>query len=110
MRVYIAAPFSSSNVIEMLKNIGRAEQMAAKLFELGYDPFCPHYDKDFIIKNPESKHHLSRFYEYCLKWLEVSDVMLVIGMSEGVREEIKFCKDSGIPVAYSIEELRSMAV
>lgn len=110
MRVYVAGPYSSDNVIEALRNIGKGEQIAAELFSLGYDPFVPWHNKDFIIKNPTGDHHLQRFYDYCFSWLEVSDVMFVIGFSPGVYQEIKFCQEKDIPVVYSLAELRSVTV
>ncbi len=110
MRVYVAGPYSANNVIEVLRNIGKGEEMAAWLFELGYDPFCPWHNKDFIIKRPGGQHHLERFYEYCFSWLEVSDVMLVIGISPGVQAEIDYCRKKGIPVVYSLKELKELDV
>jgi hypothetical protein len=108
IRVYVAGKYSANNVVDVLKNIGHGRKVCAELFALGYSPFCPWHDADFIIQNPQGSFNVQLFYEYSISWLAVSDVMLVISGkddSAGVQNEIQFCKDHGIPVVYSIEEL-----
>lgn len=107
-RVYIAGAYSADNVIDVLKNIGRGEFLAAEVFRRGYAPFCPWHDKDYIIKRPDDDFKVTQFYSYSLTWLEVSDcVLLVPGWenSEGTKFEIKFAKDRNIPVYLTIGEL-----
>ena len=110
MRVFVSGPYSAGNVVDVLRNIGKGEQITSKLFELGYCPFNPWSDRNFIINNPHGTYSLNMFYQYCFKWLEVSDVMLVTGISPGVQAEIDFCKERKIPVVYSIEELKTVNV
>ena len=108
IKVYVAGKYSANNVVSVLKNIGRGRKAAAKLFALGYAPFCPWHDADYIIQQPDIIFPLTSFYDYCIEWLAVSDVMLVISgadTSEGVMNEIKYCSLHGIPVVYSFFEL-----
>lgn len=107
-RVYVAGAYSADNVIDVLKNIGRGEQLAAEMFCLGYAPFCPWHDKDYIIKKPNRDVTVDQFYRYSISWLEVSDcVLLVPGWedSAGTKAEIHRAIDLGIPVFDTIEEL-----
>lgn len=107
-RVYVAGAYSADNVIDVLRNIGRGEIMAAEIFHLGYAPFCPWHDKDFIIKRPDDSYTVDQFYRYSIAWLEVSDcVLLVPGWenSKGTKAELHRAIDLGIPVFDTIDEL-----
>lgn len=108
-RVYVAGPYSADNVLDVLRNIGRGEHMAAKLFDKGYAPFCPWHDKDFRIKRPEMVAPVKKYYEFSLAWLEVSDAVLVLSgweASKGTIKEINRAGELGIPVFYNIEDLK----
>ena len=108
IKVYVAGKYSANNVVSVLKNIGRGRKAAAKLFALGYAPFCPWHDADFIIQQPDVMLPLTSFYDYCIEWLAVNDVMLVISGADsatGVMNEIKYCSLHNIPVVYSLAEL-----
>jgi hypothetical protein len=111
LRVYVAGKYSADNVVDVLKNIGQGRKVCADLFALGFFPFCPWHDADFILQNPYNTFDVKFFYSYSIAWLAVSDVMLVISgekTSVGVRNEIQYCKKHNIPIVYSIEELESM--
>lgn len=109
LKVYVAGKYSANNVIEVLQNIGHAEEVAAELFSQGFAPFCPHHDKDFCIKKPHDYFTVPQFYDYSLAWLEVSDAMLVISgamTSAGTKAEIEFANMHNIPIFYNISDLR----
>lgn len=108
LKVYVAGKYSANNVIDVLKNIGQGNKVCAELFALGFAPFSPWTDSEFILNNPTAYFALDAFYEYSITWLSVSDIMLVISgrnTSTGVKNEIQFCKDNNIPIVYSIEDL-----
>ncbi|MBC8438183.1 MAG: hypothetical protein H8D87_00650, partial [Deltaproteobacteria bacterium] len=52
LKIYIAGKYSSDNIIDGLRNIGRGQQEAALLFELGFAPFSPWWDRSFVLDNP----------------------------------------------------------
>ena len=104
LKVYVAGPYSADNVIDVLKNIGKGRQACADLFALGFAPFCPWHDADFIIMNPDINHPVQYFRDYCIEWLKVSDVMLLIDgwqKSVGCQEEVKLAKELNIPIFYN---------
>ena len=114
-KVYVAGAYSANNVIDVLRNIGRGEKEAADLFLLGYAPFTPWHDKDFILKNPLNTFNVEDFLEYSMEWLKVSDVVYIVpnvpGMtdwkdSKGTLAEIETANEFGIPVCFSIRELQ----
>jgi len=114
IKVYIAGAYSADNIIDVLKNIGRGEKEAAKLFQLGYAPFCPWFDKDFILKFPENEFTIEQFLNYSMEWLKVSDVVYIVpnikGMtnwieSKGTLNEIQTANELGIPVISTMQEL-----
>ena len=94
-KVYVAGAYSADNIIDCLKNIGRGEYYAAKIFMMGFAPFCPWHDKDFVIKNWDKDFTVKMFYDYSLAWLDVSDcIFLVPGWEEskGTLSEIERAK------------------
>lgn len=107
-RVYVAGAYSADNVLDVLKNIGRGEDMATKLFLLGFAPFCPWHDKDFIIRCPNEKYTVQMFYDYSMAWLEVSDAVFVLPNSEkskGTQKELDRARELGIPIFDNIPAL-----
>lgn len=108
LRVYCAGAYSANNVLDVLKNIGRGEHYAAKLFMAGFAPFSPWADKDFVIKHWNEEFTVQQFYDYSIAWLEVSDcVFLVPGWesSSGTAKEIARATVLGIPVFDTWEDL-----
>lgn len=108
IKVYVAGPYSANNVIDVLKNIGHGEKMCARLFKLGYAPFCPWHDKSYVIDNCNDKFTTKQFYDYSMVWLDVSDCILLLSgweTSKGTIVEIERAKKLDIPVYYSIEDL-----
>lgn len=110
-RVYVAGAYSANNIIDCLKNIGRGEDYAAQVFMLGYAPFCPWHDADYVIKNWNKDFTVKMFYDYSMAWLDVSDAVFVIPgweESKGTLAEIERAKELNIPVVYSFEELNEI--
>lgn len=108
IKVYVAGNYSADNVIDVLKNIARGQKVAATLFEDGFAPFCPWWDRSFVLDNPEGTYTKEMFYRASIEWLKVSDVMLVIsgdGNDGGVDDEIKIAEEMGIPVFYNEDDL-----
>ena len=100
LRLYVAGAYSANNVLDVLKNIGRGRKACAEFFSLGFAPFCPWHDMDFIIMNPDNIFNIQQFRDYCLEYLKVSQVMFILPDSqdhEGVQDEIKLAKELNIP-------------
>jgi hypothetical protein len=110
IKVYIAGAYSADNVIDVLKNIGRGEKMAAKVFAEGFSPFCPWSDGIFITHNPKAHFEVEMFYKYSIAWLKVSDCMLLVSgweKSKGTNKEIIIAEQKlKIPVFDTIDELK----
>jgi nucleoside 2-deoxyribosyltransferase len=106
-RVYVAGPYSADNVLDVLKNIGRGEKACAKLFSLGYAPFCPWHDKTYVIDNFRDDFTVKQFYDFSMAWLEVSDAVVLVGdwqSSKGTAAEIERAMDLNIPVCDGIDD------
>lgn len=110
IRVYVAGAYSSNNTIEVLKNIGKGEKLAAEVFLNGFAPFVPWSDRSFIFHFPEKEFDVKDFYKYSMEWLNVSDcVILVPGweFSKGTLKEIEQADRLGIPVFKDIESMKN---
>jgi hypothetical protein len=100
-RVYIAGPISKGN---MLRNCIRGMKVAHQVLKLGYIPFCPH--QSWIWQQVTPLTH-NEWLEYDFRWIELCDAVLRIsGKSIGADLEERFAKEHGIPVYYSIRELK----
>jgi len=108
IKVYVAGDYSADNIIEGLQNIGKGRKVCAKLFYLGFAPFCPWHDASYAMDNPDTPLEKEAFYNASMVWLEVSDCVYVIsgkGKGGGVDAEIKRAKEIGLPVFYNYEAL-----
>lgn len=110
VRVYIAGAYSAPNVIGILNNMRTGMRAATEVLLAGYAPFCPWLDYQFqlMLKEGESL-TVEDYYNYSLAWIEGSHVLLVLPNSDnsiGTRKEIARAKELGIPIIYSISELR----
>ncbi len=114
IKVYVAGAYSDDNVLGVLKNIGRGEEVAADLFQLGFAPFTPWHDKDFVIKNWEREFTVPMFYEYSMEWLRVCDCVLIVPNKKGLKNwqdsngtlgEIEEALKLDIPVFYNRGDL-----
>ena len=99
--VYIACPYTKGDVA---MNVARSMDATEELFELGFVPFNPLYTHFQHMKHPRP---YSFWLEYDLKWLLSCTCLLRLdGESNGADKEIEVAKDFGIPVFYSIDDLK----
>lgn len=104
-KVYVAGPYSSDNVIDVLKNIGRGQKACAVLFRNGFAPWCPWHDKTYVMDMPDFDYTVEQFYEFSIEWLKVCDYMVVLPgykNSKGTLAEIEVAKENNIPVYYDL--------
>ena len=102
--IYVIGPFSAPNSWEMECNIRKAEEIALRLWRLGFAVICPHtntrffegaFSREVVIDG--DKEILKRC-DGCIK-LEGWE------MSAGSIEEIRFAMEKGIPVFSKIMEV-----
>ena len=114
LKVYVAGAYSDDNVLGVLKNIGRGQYWAQKVFMNGMAPFTPWHDQTFVTDNWKEDFTVPMFYNYSMEWLRVSDVIFVVpnepGLkswedSKGTLAEIKEAVDCGKAVIYGWNEL-----
>ena len=104
-RIYVAGSYSADNVIDVLNNIKKGNQMAADLMKMGFAPFSPWLDHQFQFYENLS---LQDYYDYSIAWLIVSDAMLVLPgyeNSKGTLKEIEIAEYEEIPVYYDVNKL-----
>jgi len=113
-KVYVAGAYSDTNVLGVLKNIGRGQEYGRKVFEAGMAPFVPWFDKEFIFSNWDKKYTVPEFYEYSMAWLRASDAVLVVPNTPGLKDwedsvgvliELEQATKLGIPIFYSLKDL-----
>jgi len=114
LKVYVAGAYSDDNVLGVLKNIGRGEHYASKLFMMGFAPFTPWHDKTFVTDCWTQEFTVPMFYNYSMEWLRVSDAVFVVpnmsGLknwedSKGTLNEIEEAKKHNIPVFFNEKDL-----
>jgi hypothetical protein len=108
MRVYVAGPYSSDNVLGVLSNIRKGNRWAYQLLQQGFAPFSPWLDYHFVLEDHTNDLTVKDFYEYSMEWLRVSDAIFVQGdwtKSNGTKAEIQEANDLDIPVFYDLTKL-----
>ena len=108
IKVYVAGPYSSDNVIGVLQNIGRGQKICAELFCLGYAPFCPWHDRSYVMDMHNTEFKVKDFWDHSMAWLKVSDAVLMTGdwkKSKGCLRENAKADQLGIPVFTTIWQL-----
>lgn len=109
-RVYVSGAYSGENVLSILRNIGRGEYYAGEIFKLGFAPFCPWHDKDYVIQNWYTDFLIDQFYDYCISWLAVSEIMFVVpGWTEsrGTKKEIEIARELKIPIYFTLDQFEN---
>jgi hypothetical protein len=112
MRVYVAGPYSSDNVLGVLSNIRKGNYVAYQLLQLGFAPFSPWLDHLFVLMDFTNDLKVVDFYEYSIQWLRVSDVIFVQGdwqTSKGTKAEIIEAERLGIPIFFDLTKLVNYA-
>lgn len=118
LKVYVAGAYSDNNVLGVLRNIGRGQYWTNVMFLYGFAPFCPWFDKEFVISEWRMKYDVDMFYSYSIAWLEVSDVVFVVPDepllknwrdSTGTLKEIERANELGIPVYYELDKILTYA-
>jgi hypothetical protein len=101
-KIYIAGPYSSDNVLGVLRNMRRGMRLATKVFKAGFAPFCPHLDYHFTLQAEENNDFtVGDYYNYSMAWLEVSDAVLLLPGwrdSTGTKAEVDRAYELNIPV------------
>ncbi len=106
-RIYIAGPYSADNIMGVFSNMRKGIDLSIEVLMAGYAPFCPWLDYQFAIR---AELPLGSFYDYSMAWLQVSDAVLVqpegADKSEGTARELARAECLGIPIFYSLEQLK----
>jgi hypothetical protein len=99
--IYVAGPYSNGDTGA---NVREAILAAEKLVKAEYTPYIPHLSHFWHIIAP---HDYEFWLDYDLNWLAKCDAVLRLpGVSSGADREMEYAKNIGIPVFYSIEEIR----
>jgi hypothetical protein len=104
MRIYVAGPYSSGNIIQILNNVHTGTKYCVKLLKEGHEPFCPWLDYQFHFY--DNTLTVEDYYRYSISWLEVSDTIHILPHSEnskGTFKEIERAIELCIPVIFLTE-------
>ena len=102
IKLYIAGPYSSDNILGVLDNIRNGQRAATEAMIHGFAVFCPWLDYQLHLQIPEGEKLTVKDYQDCsMEWLTVSDgVLLLPGWerSKGTLKEMKTAEKLGIPI------------
>ncbi len=104
MIIYIAGKITADNDYELRKNIYAGIDAGNEVMALGHNVIVPHlsyYQQKRMKKRPDKYW----WYEYDFKMIDVCNAIVVISLSQGVKGEIAYAKNKGIPVYYSFKDL-----
>ena len=105
--VYVAGAYDGPDVCTVLRHMRWGLRVATHLLKLGYAPFAPWLDFQFGLTEEVSREEM---LAYSMAWLEKADVMFVVieGVKEslGTQAEIARAEELGIPIVWTVDELR----
>lgn len=102
IKVYIASPYTKGDVAV---NVKRQLDCFAELMDLGFAPHAPLYSHFQHMTHPRP---YEKWLELDLEWVSVCDCLLRLeGESSGADREVEFAESKGIPVFYSIDDLKN---
>lgn len=108
-RVYVAGAYSADNMVDLLANMRRGIDLAMRAWNAGFAPFTPWLDLLLHMQPCAAGLDIHDCYDMSMKWLEVSDAVLVQVMgadkSVGTQAEIARAEKLGIPVFWTLAEL-----
>jgi len=112
--LYVAGaitPYANRDpVSDYWENIDIGVDKAAELLDMGYIPYCPHFDYSLYRAYRKRGKTLTKsaVYAYSMAWLRKCDAVLVVPKyrkSEGTKAEIAEAKRLGKPIFYNVEDL-----
>lgn len=105
-RVYVAGPISNggrNTPEEMTGTIKAALVAADRLLVARIAPFVPHLHIPWDRAYPHT-HQEWLDFDFC--WLSACDALLRLpGESEGADTEVEWCREHGVPVYHSVDEV-----
>lgn len=100
IKVYIASPYTLGDVAA---NVKLQLDTVDELMNKGFAPFAPLYSHFQHMAHPRP---YEDWVKIDLEWVKVCDCVLRLdGESKGADGEVKYAKELGLPVFYSIDEL-----
>lgn len=103
--VYVMAPFRAPTAIEREANIHWAKMAGVQIAAIGACPVVPHANVAYYYDSFDE----SEMMNICFSLLSVCAAVMVVSterLTTGMQQEIEFCKTQGIPVFYSLSQLR----
>lgn len=108
-RVYVAGAYSADNVITVLDNMRKGMRLSVEVMLAGFSPFSPWLDYHFqLMLRADERLTVDDYYKYSMRWLEVSDAVLLVDgweSSKGTLKELQRARELNIPVFYYLSEL-----
>ena len=102
-KIFVSGPYTKGDVAVNVKN---AIDVANKLIDLGFAPYCPHLTHFLHMIKPQD---YTKWLELDNEYLKVCDAVLRIpGDSNGADLEVQLALRLKIPVFYNLEELHAL--
>ena len=108
IKVYVASQYTDGGKITdkriLLDNVLNSIDIGNQLINMGYAPFLPllNHFQDQIYQQPG---HV--WLKLDFQWLALCDCVLRLdGKSDGAEQEEELARSLGIPIFYSLEELK----
>ena len=107
-KIYVAGAYSADNILDIMANVKKGQDMAAYLIAHGYAVFCPFLDFQLALTAYGSDLTKEMYQANSMAFVESCDAILVLcgyEKSNGTKREIKRAKELDIPVYYDREKM-----
>ncbi len=112
MRIYVAHNYGRRRGLSLealQRNVNASIKIGLELIEKGHNPFIPNlYHYVHLMSNGTIGE--DTFFALVSEWVKFSEALFVgskpSGGKSGVQDEINIAKEIGIPIYYSLEEVK----
>ena len=109
---FLSGPYRATPTTTVLENIREAEAHAITLWKAGFAVFCPHLNTAHFDGLCPDRTWLLGDLEILSRLRKTDLVFMIPGweFSEGAKAEKKRAEELGIPIFYSLEQIRCEAL
>jgi len=107
MKIYVAGPYTGTNLEDIEENVRRAMEAGLKIWKKGHFPYIPHLTHwpDLLAKDLEINMDWVDYMNWHAPWVDHCDALFLLAESKGALLEYNRAREEGKKIFHSLEEI-----
>jgi hypothetical protein len=107
MKIYVAGPYTGSNLDEIEENVRKAMEAGLKIWKKGHFPYIPHLTHwpDILARELEIDMDWEDYMNWHAPWVDHCDALFLLAESKGALLELNRAREEGKTIFHSLEEI-----